>query len=99
MILGVYLTLFAVAAATTFIAISRRVDERLGGAIASIMWGRLTAASFNLKVYTGGSELSAPADGATAILTATMAVLMVVFTIAFAFDRVPDRDQTRFSTQ
>jgi hypothetical protein len=97
MILAIYITLFALAGATTFIAISRRVDERLGGAIAAIMWGRLTAGSFNLTTYSGGSELSAPADGATAIFTATMAVLMVVFTIAYAFDRVPSRDQTRFS--
>jgi len=99
MILSVYLLVFAAAATLTYITISRRIDERLGGALAAILWGRLTPAAFNLTVFSGGSELSAPADGPTAVLTGTLAVLMIVFTLAYAFDYVPDRSRTRFSTQ
>jgi hypothetical protein len=97
MIVSVYLTLFAVAALATYITISRRIDERLGGVIATIMWARLTPAAFNLTVFSGGSELSAPADGATAILTATLAITMAVFTIGYAFEYVPELEQTRFN--
>jgi hypothetical protein len=97
MIVSIYLTLFAVAALATYITISRRIDERLGGVIATIMWARLTPAAFNLTVFSGGSELSAPADGATAILTATLAITMAVFTIGYAFEYVPELEQTRFN--
>jgi hypothetical protein len=97
MIASLYVTLFALAGAATYLTISRRIDERLGGVITAIMWGRLTAAAFNITVYSGGSELSAPADSATAILTGTLTVLMVVFTIGSAFEYIPDRDNTRFS--
>jgi len=97
MIAILYVTLFVVAAVATYITISRRIDERLGGAIATIMWARLTPAAFNLTVFSGGSELAAPADGATAILTATLAITMAVFTLGYAFDYVPDLQNTRFA--
>jgi hypothetical protein len=97
MIASLYVTLFAIAGAATYLTISRRIDERLGGVITAVMWGRLTAASFNITVYSGGSELTAPADGATAILTGTLTVLMIVFLLGSAFEYVPDRENTRFS--
>jgi len=97
MIASLYVTLFAIAGAATYLTISRRIDERLGGVITAILWGRLTAASFNIVVYSGGNQLTAPTDGATAILTGTLTVLMVVFVLGSAFEYVPDRSNTRFS--
>jgi hypothetical protein len=97
MIASVYVTLFAIAGAATYLTISRRIDERLGGGITAILWGRLTAASFNIVVFSGGTQLSVPADGATAIVTGTLTVLMVVFTLGSAFEYLPSRENTRFS--
>jgi hypothetical protein len=97
MIAVLFVTIFAIASAATYLTISRRIDERLGGSVAAVMWGRLTAASFNLAVYSGGTRNSVPADGATAILTGTLCVLMVVFVLASAFERVPSRENTRFA--
>jgi len=99
MIAIVFVTLFALAGAATYVTLTRRVSEVLGGGVAAILWGRLTPAAFNLTVFSGGSELSAPADGGTAILTATLAILMVVFAVGSAFDYVPDRSETRFASE
>jgi len=76
---------------------TRRVDARLGGAVALALWARLTPAAFNLTGYSGGAQFSAPADTGTAILTATLALLMLVFVLGTAFDAIPGREQTRFS--
>jgi hypothetical protein len=97
MLASLFVAMFVVAAVATYVAISRRVDARLGGTVALALWARLTPAAFNLTVFSGGSELNAPADGATAILTATLALLMLVFVLATAFDLVPGREQTRFA--
>lgn len=97
MMLVVYVVMFALAGAATYATITRRIDEVLGGAVAALLWGRLTPAAFDLTAASGGSVLDLPADGGTAILTATFAVLMVVFLIGSAFDYVPDREETRFA--
>jgi len=97
MMLLLYVVMFALAGAATYATITRRIDEVLGGAVAAMLWGRLTPAAFSLTAIDGGGTVSAPADGGTAILTATFAVLMVVFVIGSAFDYIPDREQTRFT--
>lgn len=97
MLASVFVVMFALAGASTYVALTRRVDERLGGVVAMALWGRLTPAAFNLTVFTGGSQLSAPTDGATAILCATMALLMLVFVFGSAFGVVPEREATRFA--
>jgi len=96
MLASLFVVMFALAGAATYLALTRRVDERLGGIVAMALWGRLVPAAFNLTVFTGGSQLSAPNDGATAILCATMALLMLVFVFGSAFGVVPEREATRF---
>jgi hypothetical protein len=97
MLVSVYAVMFALAGAATYVALTRRVDARLGGAVALALWARLTPAAFNLTGYSGGTQFSAPADTGTAILTATLALLMLVFVLGTAFDAIPGREQTRFS--
>jgi hypothetical protein len=98
MLVSLYVAMFVVAGAATYIALTRRVDARLGGVVALALWARLTPAAFNLTVFSNGSQLSAPADTATAILTATLALLMLVFVFGAAFDAIPGREQTRFGS-
>jgi hypothetical protein len=97
MMLSVYVTIFALASAATYVALTRRVDERLGGIVAALLWARLVPASFALQVASGGSILSVANDGPTAILAATLCILMIVFVVGYAFDYVPDMDATRFN--
>jgi len=97
MLVSIYAVMFALAGAATYVALTRRVDARLGGAVALALWARLTPAAFNLTGYSGGAQFSAPADTGTAILTATLALLMLVFVLGTAFDAIPGREQTRFS--
>jgi hypothetical protein len=97
MLVSLYVGMFALAGAATYVALTRRVDARLGGSVALALWARLTPASFNLTTYSGGTQFSAPTDPGTAILTATLALLMLVFVLGTAFDAVPGREQTRFS--
>jgi hypothetical protein len=98
MLASLFVAMFALAGAATYIALTRRVDARLGGVVALALWARLTPAAFNITVFSGGSELAAPADGATAILTATLALLMLVFVLGTAFDAIPGREETRFGS-
>jgi hypothetical protein len=97
MILLLFATVFVVAAGASFIALTRRIDETLGGAVASALWLRLVPAAFDLRVASGGSTLSLADDPATAILCATLGVLMAVFAVGSVLDRIPDRSQTRFA--
>lgn len=97
MLVSLYVAMFALAGASTYVALTRRVDARLGGSVALALWARLTPASFNLVGYSGGTQFSAPTDGATAILTGTLALLMLVFVLGTAFDAVPGREETRFA--
>jgi hypothetical protein len=97
MILLLFVTVFVAAAGASFIALTRRIDETLGGAVAAALWLRLVPAAFDLRAASGGSVLSLDADPATAILCATLGVLMAVFAVGSVLDRIPDRSQTRFA--
>jgi len=96
MMLVVYVALLVVASAATYVSLTRRVDERLGGTVALAVWARLTPAAFNLETATGGSVIDVAADGPTAILTGTLAMLMLVFVLGSSFDLIPDREETRY---
>jgi hypothetical protein len=97
MILLLFVATFVVAAGATFVALTRRIDETLGGAVAATLWLRLVPAAFDLRVASGGSTLSLADDPPTAIVCATLGVLMAVFAVGSVLDRIPDRSQTRFA--
>jgi hypothetical protein len=92
-----FVTVFVAAAAASYIALSRRIDETLGGAVAAALWLRLVPASFNLQAVSNGSTVSLATDPASAILVGTLGVLMGVFAVGSVLDRIPDRSDTRFA--
>jgi len=96
MISSTYNLLFVIAALASYVAISRRVDERLGGGFATVVWGVLVAASFNIVVYSGGSSFT-QSSGALAFVSLAGAVMMAIFTLAAATGRLPAAQNTRFA--
>lgn len=97
MILLVYALVFGAAAGVSWITLSRRIDETLGGVVATVLWLRLVPASFALKSVSGGAVVSLPTDAPTAIVVATLAILMGTFALGSVLDRLPDREATRFA--
>lgn len=95
MIALLYVTIFALACAASFVAISRRVDARLGGGVATALWGLLAPASFNIIVYSGGTSFTTTSQ-MLAFFTAAMTLVLLTFTFAAATSKLPDRDNTRF---
>lgn len=98
MIAIIYIALLVLASAASFIAISRRVDARLGGGIATVLWAVLVPASFNITRYHGTASTTESSQ-ALAFLTVTLFIVMLVFTFAAATSRLPSKDQTRFGSE
>lgn len=96
MIASTYNVLLVIACASSYLAISRRVDERLGGIFATISWAVLTASSFGVSVYSGGSEFTTSSD-ALAFLSVAGGVMMLIFTFAAATSSLPTRNNTRYT--
>jgi hypothetical protein len=113
--------LLAAAFATTFVSISRRIDERLGGAVSTVLWALAGVGSFEVEqTRTVESRLNATFDNTTGnvsisrdageivteasaspevgFFAATMALLMLAFSLAAATGQLPSRDATRFDT-
>lgn len=98
MIIALYQTLLLVAAVASYLAISRRVDERLGGGFAFVAWAILVPASFNLQTFSGGSQFDVDAGEASlALFCVAGAVMMLVFTFSAATGNLAPASATRFS--
>lgn len=93
--------LLVAALATSFVAISRRVDERLGGGVATFLWGLVAIGAFELvqvKKDSGGNLTEyAVEQPEVGVFAAAMALMMLVFTFAAATQQLPTRDATRFA--
>jgi hypothetical protein len=97
MIESTFNILLVIAAAGSYLAISRRIDERLGGAFATVLWGVLTASSFDITVYSGGSSFAESAPE-LAFVALAGGIVMLVFTMGAATGHLPDATQTRFTS-
>jgi hypothetical protein len=97
MIIALFQTLLLVAAVASYLAISRRVDERLGGGFAFVTWAILVPASFNLQTYSGGSQFAVDAgEESLALFCVAGAVMMLVFTLSAATGNLAPASATRF---
>jgi hypothetical protein len=113
--------LLTVAFAATFISVTRRIDERLGGAVATVLWGLAAVGSFEIEqTRTVESSINTTFDNATGnvtiqrnagevvteasaspevgFLAATLALLMLAFTLAASTGQLPAREATRFNS-
>jgi len=101
MLLSTWHILLVAALATSFVAISRRVDERLGGAIATFLWALVAVGAFELaqvkKDSSGNLVEYAVEQPEVGVFAAAMALVMLVFTFAAATQQLPTRDATRFA--
>jgi hypothetical protein len=62
--------LLTVAFAATFISVTRRLDERLGGAVSAVLWGLAAVGSFEIEqTRTVESQLNASFDNTTGNVT------------------------------
>lgn len=93
--------LLVAALGTSYVAISRRVDERLGGGIATFLWGLVAIGAFEIvqieKDSSGVITEYAVEQPSVGVFAASMALVMLVFTFAAATQQLPSREATRFS--
>jgi hypothetical protein len=115
-----YLLLTA-AFAATFVSLTRRIDERLGGVVSVVLWALAAVGSFeieqtravesslnatfdnttgNVSIQRNAGEVVTEASAAPEVgfLAATLALLMLAFTLAAATGQLPSREATRFNT-
>jgi len=113
-----YHVLLVAALATSFVAIARRIDERLGGAVSTILWGLVAVGSFEIEqtravtgnvtqTYNGTSNVTITQEGGevvteasaapeVAFFAASLALVMLIFTLAAATGQLPQRTATRY---
>jgi len=93
--------LLVAALGTSYVAISRRVDERLGGGIAVFLWGLVAIGAFELVHIetdsSGAITEYAVEQPSVGVFAASMALVMLIFTFAAATQKLPSRDETRFA--
>lgn len=75
--------LLVVSFAASYLAISRRIDERIGGAAALILWALTAASALSHEVVVGDSLVSTSAPS-VAIFATGSAFVMLAFTFAAA---------------
>lgn len=95
MLSSTFHVLLILATFTSYAAIARRVDERIGGVFALGLWGVTAAAALNHEVAVGESLVSVSAPG-VAILATGGAAVMLVFTFAAVTGRLVSIDGTRY---
>ena len=88
--------LFIAALASSYVAISRRLDERLGGATAIILWGLVAIGAFDYEVVTNDGTRVAIEEPFLGFFAAGMALIMLAFTFAAVTGELPSLDETRF---
>ena len=94
--------LLVAAMIASYLAIARRLDERLGGAVATILWALVAIAAFEHRsVEVVNDEivehtLSVPEIG---LFGAVMALVMLVFTFAAVAGELEPAEETRFHTR
>jgi len=114
-----YHVLLVAALGASFVSISRRIDERLGGAVSTILWGLVAVGSFeieqtravtgnvtqtfnnstgNVTITQEGGEVVTEASAApeVAFFAASLALVMLIFTLAAATGQLPQRTATRY---
>lgn len=114
-----YHVLLVAALATSFVSIARRIDERLGGAVSTILWGLVAVGSFEIEqtravagnvtqtfnnttgtvsITQDGGEVvtEASASAEVAFFAASLALVMLIFTLAAATGQLPQRTATRY---
>lgn len=93
---AVYVFLGLLATLTSYAAISRRVDPRLGAPPAVVLWWIWAFASFNV-VYRGPSNIQSDAYSSLAVVGAVAGVIMLVFAAAAILGRLAPLAETRYA--
>lgn len=91
--------LLVAALVASYLSIARRIDERLGGTTATILWAISAVGAFDhVTVETAGGSViehshAAPEVG---VFAATFGLVMLAFTAAAIVGSLPSAEQTRF---
>lgn len=91
--------LLVAALVASYLSIARRVDERLGGATSTILWGISAVGAFDhARIETAGGTVveHSHATPEVGVLSVTFGLLMLAFTAAAIVGSLPSAEQTRF---
>lgn len=91
--------LVAAALLTSYVAIARRVDERLGGAVGMGLWGLAAIGAFDHEVVLDDGTRVAVEEPALGLFFAACALIMLAFTFAAVTDQLPAVRDTRFANR
>lgn len=86
----------ALAAIASYLAISRQVDEVLGGAFAMFFWTVWALYANSVSVHSGGQEFT---EGYTPLffLGVGCGLIMLLFVVRGVTGNLTPRDETRFN--
>ena len=88
--------LLVAALLASYASLSRRVDERLGGAVSSVLWALVALGAFDHSVVTNDGTVVQMSTPALAYLAAGFGLVMIAFTFAAASGQLPDVRNTRY---
>jgi predicted membrane channel-forming protein YqfA (hemolysin III family) len=97
--LAVFLLLFGTASIASYLSLTRRLDERLGGAWSAIVWGVATFGAFNLETRHATDtavETATTSQPALAFICFVGLAVMGLFFLAAAAGSLPAIQNTRF---
>lgn len=95
MLIQTFLVLLVMSFLASYAAISRKIDERIGGAFSVGLWGVTAAGALNHQAVVGDELVTATAPG-VAVLSVGGAFVMLVFLTAAVTGRLTDISATRF---
>jgi hypothetical protein len=94
MLLMIWITLFAIAAVTTGLTISRRLPGVIGALGAILLWVVVAFGALQLEVVSGGSIIMRDPNQPLAFLGLAGIVLNLIFALADATNQLPDSGPT-----
>lgn len=93
--------LLAAAFVVSYVGLSRRVDARLGGLVATVLWALVAIGAFEHRTIVsdgeGGTAEAVTAAPEVGLFAATLTLVMAAFTFAAMTGQLPEVKQTRWS--